>query len=76
MGASRNEILGQFLIESVMIVGGGIVGILIGIAVPLSVRLLSDFEIPLSPLSILTAFIVSFRWESGSACCLQAAQPT
>jgi len=60
VGASRNEILGQFLIESIMIsVGGGFIGILIGIAVPLSVRLLSDFKIPLSPLSILTAFIVS-----------------
>ena len=60
VGASRSEVLGQFLTESIMIsVGGGFIGILIGIAVPLSVRLLSDFKIPLSPLSILTAFIVS-----------------
>lgn len=60
VGASRREILGQFLTESVMLsVGGGFIGIMIGVALPLSVRLLSDFKIPLSPLSILTAFIVS-----------------
>jgi putative ABC transport system permease protein len=60
VGASRREVLGQFLTESLMIsVGGGFVGILIGIAVPLGVTLLTAFQIPISPLSILLAFLVS-----------------
>jgi putative ABC transport system permease protein len=60
VGASRTEVLGQFLTESLMIsVGGGFVGILIGIAVPLGVTLLTAFQIPISPLSIIVAFLVS-----------------
>jgi putative ABC transport system permease protein len=60
VGASRKEILGQFLTESLMIsVGGGFIGVLIGIAVPLAVTFLTEFSIPVSPVSILVALIVS-----------------
>jgi putative ABC transport system permease protein len=60
VGASRREVLAQFLTESVLIsVGGGIVGILIGISVPIGVTLFAGFRIPISVLSILIAFIVS-----------------
>ena len=60
VGASRKEVLGQFLTESVMMsVGGGFVGILIGIAVPLSVSLLTSVKIPISILSIVIAFAAS-----------------
>ncbi len=60
VGASRREILGQFLTESLLLsVGGGFLGILIGVAVPLAVTFLAEISIPVSPLSILTAFIVS-----------------
>jgi putative ABC transport system permease protein len=60
VGASRKEILGQFLTESLLIsIGGGFLGILIGIAVPVGVTFLTAFRIPLSPLSILVAFVVS-----------------
>ncbi|HJY06521.1 MAG TPA: FtsX-like permease family protein, partial [Bryobacteraceae bacterium] len=60
VGASKKEVLGQFLTESVMIsVGGGFIGILIGIAVPLSVSLLTNVKIPISPLSIVVAFAAS-----------------
>ncbi len=62
VGASRRDVLGQFLTESVMIsLVGGIIGIIMGLALPLSVRLLTDqVRVPISPLSVLAAFLVSF----------------
>jgi putative ABC transport system permease protein len=61
MGASRREVLEQFLTEAVLIsMGGGAVGILIGIAIPLSVALFTDaFRIPVSITSVFVAFGVS-----------------
>jgi putative ABC transport system permease protein len=52
----------QFLVESVLIsLIGGAIGITIGLAIPLSVRLLTNrIHVPISPLSILVAFAVSF----------------
>jgi putative ABC transport system permease protein len=39
---------------------GGVAGIVVGVAIPLSVRLFTDeFAIPISPVSILVAFSVS-----------------
>jgi len=62
VGASRREVLLQFLVESVMIsLVGGAIGICLGLALPLSARLLSNnVKVPISPLSILVAFAVSF----------------
>jgi putative ABC transport system permease protein len=62
VGASRRDILQQFLLEAVLIsVSGGAVGILLGVAVPLGVRYLVDgIFIPISKLSIAIAFSVSF----------------
>ena len=60
VGASRKEILGQFLTESLLLsIGGGFLGVLIGIAIPLAVTFLTSFSIPVSPLSILAALLVS-----------------
>ncbi|MGA8597536.1 MAG: ABC transporter permease [Bryobacteraceae bacterium] len=60
VGASRREVLGQFLTESLLLsVGGGFVGILIGIAVPLGITLFTGVAIPISKISILVAFAVS-----------------
>jgi len=61
VGASRREVLEQFLTEAVLIsIAGGCIGILIGIAIPLSVRFFSDqFQIPISSTSVLVAFGVS-----------------
>jgi putative ABC transport system permease protein len=60
VGASRRDILEQFLLEAVLIsiVGGG-AGIVLGVAMPLTVRYLTDFVIPVSKLSIAIAFAVS-----------------
>jgi len=61
VGASRKWVLHQFLLEAVLIsVGGGIVGILLGVAAPLSVQLFTDqFRIPISVWSVAIAFAVS-----------------
>src|SRR5580693_392625 len=61
VGASRKAVLEQFLTESVVLsVAGGFIGILIGIAIPLSVRFITDqVRVPISPVSIVVAFGVS-----------------
>lgn len=61
VGASRREVLQQFLTEAVLIsMGGGFIGILIGTAIPLSVQFITDeFRVPISVTSVLVAFGVS-----------------
>jgi putative ABC transport system permease protein len=61
VGASRREVMQQFLTEAVMIsIGGGIVGILLGISVPLAVQFfVESVQIPISVTSIVVAFVVS-----------------
>jgi putative ABC transport system permease protein len=61
VGASRKEILLQFLTEAVLIsLGGGILGILVGVSIPLSVQLfVENLSIPVSPASVFIAFSVS-----------------
>ncbi|SRR5579864_6544690 len=61
VGASRHEIQLQFLMEAVLIsVTGGVLGILVGVSLPLSVQLfVDDFRIPISVVSIIIAFSVS-----------------
>ena len=61
VGASRREILLQFLTEAVIIsLAGGILGILFGVAMPLSVQFFTDdLHIPISMTSIAVAFSVS-----------------
>lgn len=62
VGASRKEVMLQFLVESVLIsLSGGVAGILIGLSLPLSARLLlTQVHVPISVLSIVVAFGVSF----------------
>jgi len=61
VGASRRAVLEQFLTESVVIsLGGGLIGIILGLAVPLSVRFIFDeVQVPISPVSVVVAFLVS-----------------
>lgn len=60
VGATANEIRFQFLAESVLIsLTGGFVGIVIGMALPISVRMFTEYHIPISGVSIIVAVLVS-----------------
>ncbi|MGH9659928.1 MAG: ABC transporter permease, partial [Bryobacteraceae bacterium] len=61
VGASRREILAQFLVEAVLIsLAGGLAGIAVGVSIPLSAQLfVENLKIPVSTLSIGVAFVVS-----------------
>jgi putative ABC transport system permease protein len=62
LGASRRAVLAQFLTEAVLIsVGGGFLGILAGVSIPILVNALQqEVQVPISALSIAVAFVVSF----------------
>ena len=56
LGATRREIKLQFLAEAVIIsLTGGIVGTIVGLTLPVSVRLFTDFAIPITPWSVVIA---------------------
>jgi putative ABC transport system permease protein len=62
IGAAHREILYQFLIEAFLISGGGaVLGILIGLAIPVGAQLLlpGNLRVPVSGLSVVLAFVVS-----------------
>jgi putative ABC transport system permease protein len=61
VGATRKDILLQFLLEAVLLsLIGGVTGILLGVGGPLSLRYLADgFHIPISKASVVVAFGVS-----------------
>ncbi|HEX3436261.1 MAG TPA: ABC transporter permease [Pseudacidobacterium sp.] len=60
LGATAREIKLQFLVEAVFIsLAGGIVGTMIGLALPLSARFLTDYQIPISPWSVVIALLTS-----------------
>ena len=60
LGATNREIRFQFLSEAVLIsVGGGLIGVVIGLAIPYSVRFLTEYRIPISGLSAIVAIVVS-----------------
>jgi len=60
IGATNREIRFQFLAEAVLIsLVGGVLGIIIGLAIPFSVRFLTAYRIPISGLSAIIAIVVS-----------------
>jgi putative ABC transport system permease protein len=60
VGASARDILLQFLTEAMMVsLAGGVIGILVGVAMPLSVGLFTDIRIPISWVAVAVAFGVS-----------------
>ncbi len=60
LGATAREIKLQFLIEAVFIsLAGGILGTILGLAVPISLRIFTDYPIPISYLSVVIALLTS-----------------
>jgi putative ABC transport system permease protein len=60
IGATNRAIRFQFLAEAILIsLTGGIVGIVFGLAIPWSVRFLTDYRVPVSGLSAIIAIVVS-----------------
>ncbi len=60
LGATNREIRFQFLSEAILIsVGGGLLGVIIGLAIPYSVRFLTQYRLPISGLSAIVAIVVS-----------------
>ena len=56
LGATAREIKLQFLLEAVFIsLSGGIVGTILGLAVPFSIRFFTSYRIPVSGLSAVIA---------------------
>lgn len=63
LGATRREILLQFLSESVFLsLAGGILGTIIGLAIPISIGLLTPYKIPVgwlsAPIALGTSVLV------------------
>jgi putative ABC transport system permease protein len=60
IGATNREIRFQFLSEAILIsLIGGLAGVVIGLAIPFSVRFLTEYRIPISGLSAIVAIVVS-----------------
>jgi putative ABC transport system permease protein len=60
VGATKGEIRAQFLMEAILIsLSGGIVGIIVGLALPFSVRFITNYRVPVSGWSVIIAVAVS-----------------
>ena len=60
LGATYREIKLQFLAEAVIIsLAGGVVGSIVGLMVPLSVRFFSEYVLPIDPWSVVVALITA-----------------
>jgi putative ABC transport system permease protein len=60
IGATNRDIRFQFLSEAILIsVIGGSGGIIVGLALPLSVRIFTEYSIPISALSVIVAIVTS-----------------
>ena len=60
VGATSAEIRAQFLTEAMLIsLSGGLVGIFIGLALPFSVRFITNYRVPVSGWSVVIALAVS-----------------
>jgi putative ABC transport system permease protein len=60
LGATAKEIRLQFLMEAVFVsLFGGIIGALIGLGIPFSIRFLTDFRVPVSGWSAIVGLLAS-----------------
>jgi putative ABC transport system permease protein len=60
MGATTQDIRFQFLAEALFIsLLGGVIGVILGLAIPFSLRFLTNYRVPISGLSAIIALLVS-----------------
>jgi len=60
LGAKRKDIIVQFLVETVVLsIGGGLIGVVFGIVVPLLVSWFADMKTIITAWSVLMAFGIS-----------------
>jgi putative ABC transport system permease protein len=60
IGATNREIRFQFLSEAILIsLIGGVLGVIVGLVIPFSVRFFTEYRIPISGLSAIIAIVVS-----------------
>ena len=60
LGATSREIRLQFLTESVFLsLSGGLIGTMLGLALPMALRAFTDFKIPVSPWSAVIALLTA-----------------
>ncbi len=60
MGATTQDIRFQFLAEALFIsLLGGVIGVILGLAIPFSLRFLTNYRVPISGLSAIIALAVS-----------------
>ena len=60
VGATASDIHFQFLSEAIAIsVGGGLIGVIVGLGIPFSLRLMTEYRIPVSGLSAIVGIVVS-----------------
>jgi putative ABC transport system permease protein len=60
LGAKKNDIITQFLVETVVLsIGGGLVGVIFGVVIPLAVSELTDMKTIVTPISVFIAFGIS-----------------
>ncbi|GHC40995.1 ABC transporter permease [Roseibacillus persicicus] len=60
LGATRKDIITQFLIETIVLsVGGGIIGVILGIIVPIGVEFFTEMQTIITLWSVLLAFGIS-----------------
>ncbi|MGY8672791.1 MAG: ABC transporter permease, partial [Verrucomicrobiia bacterium] len=60
LGAKKQDIITQFLVETVVLsIGGGVVGVVFGVVIPLAVSELTDMKTIVTPISVFIAFGIS-----------------
>jgi putative ABC transport system permease protein len=60
LGAKRRDITAQFLVETIVLSAtGGLLGIFVGVAIPVTISFFSDIQTQLSLPSIITAFTIA-----------------
>ena len=60
LGATKKDIITQFLVETIVLsVGGGLIGVVLGVVAPLVVSHLTDMKTIITPWSVVIAFGIS-----------------